>query len=144
MDAEIRGLISKMSNLILSLTALEITLIFAVLLLLWALAYVLKQWLILRHVFYTSSDWCALKINEISVDATEKIIELVDQIHEIKYSKRFDVKEARQYVSSSITNANDEWFAQKEKFQNRLEKNGQPRLGINDGWLSLGSRWYKN
>ena len=137
-------MLTEIYNLLQRLTSLEIALIIALTFLTIAFAYVIKQWLILRYVFFTSSDWCADKINEISEDATDKIIELVTQIYEIKHQRNIEHSEAIRYVSTSIVNANKDWFTQKEKFQNRLEKNGQPRLSYDDGWLSLGARWYKN
>jgi hypothetical protein len=128
-------------NLIQSFTTLELTLISALALNIAALIYVFKQWLILRYVFFTSSDWCAEKINEICDDATERITELAIQIYEAKYSKEVAREEAMKYVSTAIRNGASDWFQQKEKFQNKLEKNGQPRLGYDDGWLGLGARW---
>ncbi len=137
-------MLTEIYNLTKSLTLLEITLIVLVALLSISFFYVLKQWLILRYVFFTSSDWCADKIKEISEDATESIVELVKQIYELKNTKNIEHDEAIKYVSTSILNANQDWFAQKEKFQTRLERNGQPRLSYDDGWLSLGARWYKS
>lgn len=136
-------MLTEFFSLIQQLTLLEIALIIALALIIIFLFYVLKQWLILRYVFFTSSDWCADKINEISEDATQKIVEVVSQLYELKYDKKIEQDEALSYVSSSIKNASYDWFIQKEKFQNRLEKNGQPRLSHDDGWFSLGARWYK-
>jgi hypothetical protein len=137
-------MLAEIYNLTQRLTSLEITLIVVLTLLSISFFYVLKQWLILRYVFFTSSDWCADKIKEISEDATERIVELVRQLYELKNDKNIEHDEAIKYVSTSIVNANKDWFTQKEKFQTRLEKNGQPRLSYDDGWFSLGARWYKN
>ena len=143
MKSQINEIASKIYEFILSLTALEITLIAIIIVLAFAFLYVLKQWLILRYVFFTSSDWCADKITEICEDAIEKITDLSNQIYELKYGKEIDKAEALKFVSTSIINGNKDWFIQKEKFQNKIEKNGQPRLGLDDGWFSLGSRWCK-
>jgi len=141
MEQEIYNLISSATKFIIGLSKLEIFLIAINLFMLFAFTYVLKQWLILRYIFFISSDWCADKIKEICEDSTQIIIENVNQIYEMKYGKTIESGEAMKYVATSISNGHKDWFIQKEEFQARLEKNGQPRLGVDDGWFSLGSRW---
>ena len=104
MEQEIYNLISSTTKFIVGLSKLEIFLIAANLFTLFAFTYVIKQWLILRYIFFTSSDWCADKIKEICEDSTQIIIENVNQIYEMKYGKKIEyLVEIRIFTLSLLT-----------------------------------------
>ena len=116
------------------MTSLEIILIAAltlcVCLLIWInhkIARLRQKHLILRHIFISSSDWSANKIEEVANDAVVQICDLVCQFDP---SRTFE--EARGEVRNNILDASKEWAAQIDALQSRLERNGLRRLGGTD------------
>ena len=90
-----------------------------------------RRQMILRHVFIRSSDWCALKIDEMIDSAAWSIMDLV-QDRSTQHDQTITDEQARGAIPYTILNAKKEWLSQKEAFQAQLARNGIKPLDLDD------------
>jgi hypothetical protein len=111
-----------------SMTNLEMALSVAEAGTLLALVRCYRKQLIIRHLFIRFSDWCALKIDEMTESASWEIMDRQKtSCQESGYPITDD--EARGSVPDVIIHAKAEWQDQTDYFQAMLKHNGVSPLG---------------
>lgn len=120
------------------MTALSILLMLALVASIALLIRTRHHYLIMRHEFIRSSDWCARKIEEMAEAATDEIREMA-KWHAQEQGEEISDEDALDRVPDVIRESLEKWRKQKDAFQMRLQQQGIPPLE-NDDDLPLGLR----
>lgn len=105
------------------MSTFEIALGVALAVAIWLLVRLYRKHLILRHVFIRSSNWCAMKIDEITASASQSIVGLAMELTAAN-DDPLNEDDARNLINFSILESPTEWRKQMHDFQDQLVRNG--------------------